>query len=188
MDLGSISGPTAEADHQIAPLPELKRERSFHQSPPRSPPSVAIAASEGKSPPAVGRSLSDPEPGSSIWMGRPEISASRRGLVPANHPMAQGWLGPDSDGKNNLDDIREEFAGGVAELKAVMQDLARSQVIWARKSLHSCEHRNSSFNTPLLQNAVVIEVRGLGQAVAEVKSEVSALLAHLNTDQETGHA
>jgi hypothetical protein len=185
MDLGSISGPTSEADHQIVSLPELKREQSFHR---RSPPSVAMAVNEGKTPPAVGQSLSDPESGSSIWMGRPETSASRRSLVPANHPMAQGWLGPDGDDKNNLDDIRKEFAGGVAELKTVMQDLSRSQVIWARKLLDSCEHRNSSSNTPLLQNAVVIEVRGLGQAVSEVKSEVSALLAHLNTNQETGHA
>lgn len=127
--LGGISG-TDEVAYRTSPLPEMSRQSSFSRSPGRSPSAFAMAVNERNSPDAAEQSPCDHNHVSRrrASTGLLDPSSSRH-LRPANHPMARGWLGSNGGDQDDLDDVRKEIGGGVMEVKAALQDLARGQVI-----------------------------------------------------------
>jgi len=119
--LGSISGPD-EAARIASSQPQISGRASFSQSPSHSP----IAINQHTSQDAVPKATSFRQvEGGISWTDSDE---SRR-LLPANHPMAKGWLGSSAPDEENLEDVRRGVRQGQEELKASIQKMVqRSQV------------------------------------------------------------
>ena len=107
--LGSISGQEGAA--QIASPPQISGGASFSQSPCRSPIPFSSPVNQHISPDAVPNPSSSKQPGCVI--SRTDSNESRRqSLLPANHPMAKGWLGSSAPDEENLEHVRKGVIQG----------------------------------------------------------------------------